>query len=50
MMRVAAIDWNDGLLKVGSFGVLLDSDAFRNDVGNSRKAGGSGRQRQNCKR
>lgn len=50
MMRIAAIDRNDGLLEVGSFGVLLDSDTFRNDVGNGRKAGAPGRQRQNCKR
>jgi len=50
MMRIAAIDRNDGLLEIGSFGVLLDPDAFRNDVCNGRKAGGPRRQRQNCER
>lgn len=52
MMRIAAIDRNDGLLEVGSFGVLLDSDAFWNDVGNRRKRRRCGcqGQNQNCER
>lgn len=38
-MRIATIDRNDGFLRVGFFCVLLDPDAFGNDVGNGWQRG-----------